>query len=134
VVLKDRLVASLIPDNKVVRVYCYVFEDIFRHRTSDITLSNDYESQMEEGYYLVEDVPSFAKKQYKQGDDDYNIDEHWFHVTCAESFDHGLFYIKTVINNETDIKETNLRYDHLYENVENDQYFRNIINDGDYLT
>lgn len=118
VVLKDRLVASLIPGNKVVRVYCHVFEDIFRHRTSDITLSNDYESQMEEGYYLVEDVPSFAQKQYMQGDDDYNIDGHWFHVTCAESFDHGLFYIKTVINNETDIKETNLRYEPLYENVE----------------
>ena len=134
VVLKDRLVASLIPGNKVVRVYCHVFEDIFRHRTSDITLSNDYETQMEEGYYLVEDVPSFAQKQYMQGDDDYNIDGHWFHVTCAESFDHGLFYIKTVINNEKDIKETNLRYEPLYENVENDQYFRHIINDGDYLT
>ena len=133
IVLKDRLVASMIPGNKVVRVYCHVFEDIFRHRTSDITLSDDYESQMEDGYYLMEDVPSFAQKQYMQGDDDYNIDGHWFHVTCAESFDHGLFYIKTVINGESDIKETNLRHEPLYPNVENDQYFRHIINDGDYL-
>ena len=134
VVLKDRLVASLIPGNKVVKVYCHVFEDIFRHRTSDITLSNDYESQMVDGYYLMEDVPSFGQKAYMQGDDDYNIDGHWFHVTCAESFDHGLFYIKTVINGEKDIKETNLKYEPLYPNVENDQYFRHIINDGDYLT
>ena len=133
VVLKDRLVASLIPGNKIVRVYCHTFEDIFRHRTSDITLSNDYESQMEDGYYLMEDVPSFAQKQFMQGDDDYNIDGHWFHVTCAESFDHGLFYIKTVINGEKDIKETSLRHEPLYANVENDQYFRHIINDGDYL-
>ena len=133
VVLKDRLVASLIPGNKVVRVYCHVFEDIFRHRTSDISLSNDYESQMEDGYYLMEDVPSFAQKQYMQGDNDYNVDGHWFHVTCAESFDHGLFYIKTVINGEKDIKETSLKHEPLYANVENDQYFRHIINDGDYL-
>ena len=134
VVLKDRLVASLVPGNKVVKVYCHVFEDIFRHRTSDITLSNDYESQMVDGYYLMEDVPSFGQKKYMQGDDDYNIDGHWFHVTCAESFDHGLFYIKTVINGEKDIKESNLKHEPLYENVENDQYFRHIINDGDYLT
>ena len=133
VVLKDRLVVSLIPGNKVVKIYCHVFEDIFRHRTSDISLSNDYESQMEDGYYLMEDVPSFSQKQYMQGDDDYNIDGHWFHVTCAESFDHGLFYIKTVINGEKDIRETNLRHEPLYPNVENDQYFRHIINDGDYL-
>ena len=61
------------------------------------------------------------------------MNPNWFHVTCAESFDHGLFYIKTVINGESDIKETNLRHEPLYPNVENDQYFRHIINDGDYL-
>ena len=134
VVLKDRLVVSLIPGNKVVRVYCHPFEDIFRHCTSDITLSNEYESQSEEGYYILEEVPSQEQKLYMQGDDDYNIDGHWFHVTCAESFDHGLFYLKTVINGEKYIKESSLRYETLYKNVENDQYFRHIINDGDLLT
>ena len=134
VVLKDRLVVSLIPGNKVVRVYCHPFEDIFRHCTSDITLSNEYESQKEEGYYIIEEVPSQEQKAYMQGDDDYNIDGHWFHVTCAESFDHGLFYLKTVINGEKYIKESALKHETLYPNVENDQYFRHIINDGDYLT
>ena len=134
VVLKDRLVISFIPGNKVVRIYCHPFEDIFRHSTSDITLSNDYESQMEDGYYIIEEVPSQEHKLYMQGDDDYNIDGHWFHVTCGESFDHGLYYLKTVINGEKYVKETNLKHETLYNNVENDQYFRHIINDGDYLT
>ena len=134
VVLKDRLVVSLIPGNKVVRVYCHPFEDIFRHGTSDITLSDEYESQKEDGYYIIEEVPSQEQKQYMQGDDDYNIDGHWFHVTCAESFDHGLFYLKTVINGEKYTKEASLKHETLYNNVENDQYFRHIINDGDYLT
>ena len=134
VVLKDRLVVSLIPGNKVVRVYCHPFEDIFRHGTSDITLSDEYESQKEDGYYIIEEVPSQDQKPYMQRDDDYNIDGHWFHVTCAESFDHGLFYLKTVINGKKYIKETALKHETLYNNVENDQYFRHIINDGDYLT
>ena len=134
VVLKDRLIVSLIPGNKVVRVYCHPFEDIFRHGTSDITLSNEYESQKEDGYYIIEEVPSQEQKLYMQGDDDYNIDGHWFHVTCAESFDHGLFYLKTVINGEKYIRETALKHETLYSGVENDQYFRHIINDGDYLT
>ena len=134
VVLKDRLVVSLIPGNKVVRVYCHPFEDIFRHGTSDITLSDEYESQKEDGYYIIEEVPSQDQKPYMQRDGDYNIDGHWFHVTCAESFDHGLFYLKTVINGKKYIKETALKHETLYNNVENDQYFRHIINDGDYLT
>ena len=121
VVLKDRLVVSLIPGNKVVRVYCHPFEDIFRHCTSEITLSNEYESQKEDGYYIIEEVPSQEQKLYMQGDDDYNIDGHWFHVTCAESFDHGLFYLKTVINGEKYIKESSLKHETLYPNVENDQ-------------
>ena len=134
VVLKDRLVVSLIPGNKVVRIYCHPFEDIFRHGTSDITLSDEYESQREEGYYIIEEIPSQEHKQYMQAEDDYSIDGHWFHVTCAESFDHGLFYLKTVINGEQYIRESSLRHETLYANVENDQYFRHIINDGDYLT
>ena len=134
VVLKDRLVVSLIPGNKVVRVYCHPFEDIFRHGTSDITLSDEYESQNEDGYYIIQEVPSQEQKLYMQKDDDYNIDGHWFHVTCAESFDHGLFYLKTVINGNKYIRETSLKHETLYKNVENDQYFRHIINDGDYLT
>ena len=133
IVLKDRLVVSLIPGNKIVRVYCHAYEDIFRHATSDVTLSNDYEKQAVDGYYVFEDVPSYNQKQYMQGDSVYSIDGHWFHVSCASSFDHELFYVKTVLNGESEIRENTLKHETLYSGVENDIYFHHIINDG-YLT
>jgi hypothetical protein len=95
-----------------------------------------------EYYYLNFSVPSESQKEYMfetivDNDIDKTIDGHWVHVSCAESFDHGLYYLKTVINGQTEYKEDHLYHEPFYRtfdsgelvkiNVTNDKYFKPII-------
>ena len=57
-------------------------------------------------------VPRDNQKKYMVGNEieegidyDKTIDGHWVHVSCAESFDHGLFYLKTVLMGKWIIKK-----------------------------
>ena len=161
VVLKNRFVITIIQRIRKFSVYCHVYENLFSRNTTDhiffdqrkIPGYNIKDINGEErffsphpNYYLNFTVPSFYQKQYIVGNNinqdnefDKTIDGHWVHVSCAESFDHGLYYLKTVINGKIEYKE-----DHLYHepflrtfnpengdlisvDVENDKYFKPII-------
>ena len=109
-------------------------------------------------YFLNFSVPSDEQKEVMVGDDRDSVDEdfhktidgHWVHVSCAESFDHGLYYLKTVVNGKTKSKEEHLehapfRRDFIHLNpppfppvdviieLQSDKYFKHIIYDDNTL-
>ena len=170
IVLKNRFVITIIQRVRKLSVYCHVYENIFSRNTTDhvyfdqrVVTENNYIPKLDikgrkrffsphRDYYLNFSVPSENQKLYMIGhnqvsDDEFEktIDGHWVHISCAESFDHGLYYIKTVINGQTEYRE-----DHLYHepflrtfedggdgklisvDVVNDKYFKPIIYD-DYV-
>ena len=159
VVLKNRFVITIIQRIRKFSVYCHVHENIFSRNTSDHLYFHDPNNMEDIGknnkkvyryftpheyYYLNFSVPSENQRKVMVGNEedqdnefDKTIDGHWVHVSCAESFDHGLYYLKTVINGKTESKE-----DHLYHepflrtfedgelknvDVMNDKYFKSII-------
>ena len=162
VVLKDRLVITIIQRVKKFSVYCHVYEDLFSMNVTDkkvfdpkYLLGNFYPHPH---YFLNFTVPSDEQKEVMVGDDRDSVDEdfhktidgHWVHVSCAESFDHGLYYLKTVINGKVKSKEDHLEHapfrrkfpidadednppqDVIIE-VQSDKYFKHIIYDDNTL-
>ena len=161
VVLKDRLVITIIQRVKKFSVYCHVYEDLFSMNVTDkkvfdpkYLLGNFFPHPH---YFLNFTVPSDEQKEVMVGNDDSDnedfhktIDGHWVHVSCAESFDHGLYYLKTVINGKVESKEDHLEHapfrrkfpDYTDEDnppkdviieVQSDKYFKHIIYDDNTL-
>ena len=157
VILKDRFVVSMIQKIDKVVVYCHVYENIFSRHTSDIIYWRHTQNDVDDittyrrgffphpNYHLTLDIPADNQIDYVVLDNEFpnTIDGHWVHISCAESFDHGLYYLKTVINGQMKVKEEHLTGEPLkgtYENmndievdVVNDQYFKPIINDDNVL-
>ena len=159
IVLKNRFVITIIQRIRKFSVYCHVYENLFSRNTSDHIFFrqdkvNNYDykdiKNMDRfffphpNYYLNFSVPSKNQKLYMVGNEvdqdnefDKTVDGHWVHVSCAESFDHGLYYLKTVINGQSEYKEDHLYHEpflRTFENgefvsvdVENDKYFKPII-------
>ena len=163
IVLKNRLVITIIQRVRKISVYCHVYENIFSRNTTDHVFFDqrgvsrvidaeklDVKDERKRffyphpNYYMNFSVPSEVQKEYmvghnEQSDDEFEktIDGHWVHISCAESFDHGLYYLKTVINGQMEYRE-----DHLYHepflrtfneagelmsvDVVNDKYFKPI--------
>ena len=158
VVLKDRLVISMIQKVDKVKVYCHVYENIFSKNTSDIVYWR-YKDNIKDlngvtrgfyphdYYYLQSTVPSTEQEDsltLTGSSGDKTIDGHWVHISCAESFDHGLYYLKTVINGKMEYEEQHLTGEPFLRtfdeqrnlerlDVVNDKYFKPIINDDDVL-
>ena len=158
VVLKNRLVISMIQKVDNVQVYCHVYENIFSKNTSDVVyyrhvspINLDIDRVTIRGfyphpnYYLNLEIPSDNQKKYMIPPDSdvppkiKTIDGHWVHISCGESFDHGLYYLKTVINGQSEYKEEHLTGEPFLRtfinrefsslDVVNDKYFKPIIND-----
>ena len=135
VVLKDRYVLSIIPNELSTGVYIHAYEDLYRKITSE-TLYETYYTDRESDYVLYRKIPTAEQLKYINGQD---LSGQWFHVSCALSFDHKMFHVSTVINGEQSYIESALRHENLYydsiknEYVENDIYNRHIINDGQNL-
>ena len=158
VVLKDRLVISMIQKVDKVQVFCHVYENIFSQNTSDIVYYRYTDPERKDldgvirGFYPHEHynlelmMPSDKQKsELLMGEnDEVTIDGHWAHISCAESFDHGLYYLKTIINGKIESKEEHLTGEPFLRtfdedrklkslDVVNDKYFKPIINDDDVL-
>lgn len=58
----------------------------------------------------------------------------WFHTQCAMSFDHRTFYLQTIINNKEFLNEKPLPLINFYTKIDNDDFFRIIYREGDFLT
>ena len=168
VVFKNRFVITIIQRIRKFSVYCHVYENIFSRNTTDHIYFHDPDRIEDvpdksyrrvyryftphEYYYLNFSVPSKKQKLKMVGNEidqdnefDKTIDGHWVHVSCAESFDHGLYYLKTVINGESEIKEDHLYHEPLMRtfkpngeldrvDVMNDKYFKPIIYDDNVLS
>ena len=172
IVLKDRFVITLIQRVRKFSVYCHVYENLFSRNTTDHLYFNQSQITKINGrtytpkreifrkgerffyphpyYYKNLSVPSDKQKEFIVGNTvdqdnefDKTIDGHWVHVSCAESFDHGLYYLKTVINGQMEYNEDHLYHEPLNRtfengefvkiNVENDKYFKPIIYDDNVL-
>ena len=158
VVLKDRLVISMIQKVDKVQVFCHVYENIFSQNTSDIVYWRYTDPERKDldgvirGFYPHEHynlelmMPSNNQKsELLMGEnDEVTIDGHWAHISCAESFDHGLYYLKTIINGKIESIEEHLTGEPFLRtfdedrklkslDVVNDKYFKPIINDDDVL-
>ena len=132
VVLKDRYVISIIPNELSTGVYCHAYEDLYRTITSETIYESHY-TDRESSYVLYRMIPSDEQLKYINGRD---LSGQWFHVSCGLSFDHKMYHLTTVINGEEYYIETALRHENLYydssksQYVENDIFNRHIINDG----
>ena len=162
VVLKNRFVITIIQRIRKLSVYCHVHENIFSRNTSDHLYFHDDNNIIDivktgttyryftphKYYYLNFTVPSQSQKEKMvnrliDSEIDKTIDGHWVHISCAESFDHGLFYLKTVINGQNEYKEEHLYHEpflRTFDNnndisldVVNDKYFKSIIYDDNNL-
>ena len=133
VVLKDRYVLSIIPNEISVNVYCHAYEDLYRKITSETTLQNNY-ADRDSDYVLNRLIPSQEQLQYINSKD---LSGQWFHASCGLSFDHKKFFVSTMINGEANTIERALRHENLYydsakgQYVENDIYNRHIITEKD---
>ena len=171
VVLKNRFVITMIQRVRKFSVYCHVHENIFSRNVTDHVYFDIQDPKYRkedaikpapgkgpvyrnftphENYYLNFSVPSDSQKEYMfetliDNEIDKTIDGHWVHVSCAESFDHGLYYLKTVINGKTEYREDHLYHEPFFRtfedeegklvcvNVTNDKYFKSIIYDDNTL-
>ena len=131
VVLKDRYVISIIPNEISTGVYCHAYEDLYRTITSE-TIFESYYTDRESSYVLYRKIPSSEQLEYINGRD---LSGQWFHVSCGLSFDHKKYHLTTVINGQESSIETALRHENLYydskkkEYIENDIFFRHIVKD-----
>ena len=158
VVLKNRFVISMVQKVDKVQVYCHAFENIFARNTSDLIKRKHSpifdvdgktfrEFNPHPDYCIDTEIPSTNQKDKMTligNTGDKTIDGHWVHISCAESFDHGLHYLKSVINGQMYYEEKHLngepffwtfKDDGEFEklNVVNDKYFKPIINDDGVL-
>ena len=159
VVLKDRLVISMIQKVDKVKLYCHVYENIFSKNTSDVvywrytdgTVKKDLFGTIRgfyphDYYHLKKVIPSTEQEEdlILGTNNVKTIDGHWVHISCAESFDHGLYYLKTVINGKMEYEEEHLTGEPFLRtfdangnleklDIVNDKYFKPIINDDDVL-
>ena len=131
VVLKDRYVLSIIPNEISTGVYCHAYEDLYRTITTETIFESHY-TDRESAYVLYKMIPTNEQLQYINSKD---LSGQWFHVSCGLSFDHKLFHVTTMINGEEASNEKALRHENLYydsdknQYVENDIYNRHIIKD-----
>ena len=131
VVLKDRYVLSIIPNELSVGVYCHAYEDLYRKVTTETTIESNYIDR-DSDYVLSKMIPTDEQLKYITRKD---LSGQWFHATCGLSFDHKKFYVNTMINGEAATKERALRHENLYydsaksEYVENDIFNRHILLD-----
>ena len=132
IVLKDRYVLSVVPNEITVDVYCHAYEDLYRKITSEVTLQANYADKDSE-YVLRTIIPSEQQLKYINSKD---LSGQWFHVSCGLSLDHEKFYIGTMVNGEGNSEERRLLHENLYYDskdnkyVYNDEYNRHIIEDG----
>ena len=162
VVLKDRIVISMIQKIDKIDIYCHAYENIFSKNTSEIVYWRHDNPRKEDvsipgytrlirgfypdpNYHIKTTAPSEEQEKYltqKNQNGEKTIDGHWMHISCAESFDHGLYYLKTVINGQMEYDERHLSprpFDRTVDgnsvklNVVNDKYFKPIINDDHVL-
>ena len=141
IVLVDRMVISLVPGENDITTYCHAYEDLYRKITSDALLHSSYLDKSSE-YVVSSVIPSNAQKNNRL--DIETMNGKWFHISCAISFFHEKFYLKSMVNGQMDAIENNkLKKENLYpdssgfglsnDKIENDVYFNHIINDGEYL-
>ena len=131
IILQNRMVISIVPGDNVITAYCHAYEDLYRKVTSDTTLYSNYYDKSSK-YVISQVIPN--NNQLNQMDME-TINGKWFHISCAISFDHEKFYLKSVINGVYNCNEKSLKKEKLYpeSNIENNVYYNHIINDGDYL-
>jgi hypothetical protein len=135
IVLKDRYVLSIIPNEISVSIYFHAYEDLYRKITSETTLESNYADRSSE-YVLYRKMPSDEQLKYVNSKD---LSGQWFHVSCGLSFDHKKFFVSTMVNGEASTIELALKHESLYydsaknEYIENDIYNRHILNDKDFL-
>ena len=129
VVLQDRYVLSIIPNEISVDVFCHAYEDLYRKITSETTLQSNY-ADRDSDFVLNRLIPSTEQLQYINKKD---LSGQWFHASCGLSFDHKKFYVSTMINGVANTIERALKHENLYydsakgQYVENDIYNRHII-------
>ena len=135
IVLTNRYVISIIPNELSVGLYCHAYEDLYRGITTETTLQNNYIDRTSD-YVLEQIIPTDEQLKYITKKD---LSGQWFHVSCGLSFDHKKYFLNSVMNGEIATIERTLRHENLYydsskdEYVENDIYFRHIVN-GEGLT
>ena len=63
VILKDRYVLSIIPNELSVEIFCHTYEDLYRKITSETTLQSNYIDR-ESDYVLSRVIPSDDQLRY----------------------------------------------------------------------
>ena len=132
VVIKDRYVLSIIPNEISTGIYCHAYEDLYRRITSETIYESHY-TDRESDYVVYKKIPTEEQLNYINSKD---LSGQWFHVSCGLSLDHKKFHVTSVINGEVGYTERALRHENLYydsnknEYVENDIYNRHIINEN----
>ena len=115
IVITDFLILKITASSNIVEFKCTVFEN----------LNRKYWEATYPDQELVISIPSVSQKLKMKN---HSIIGHWFHVTCAMSFDHTMFYQTSVINGVTETNRKNLPYERLFgaDLEKNDVYYRPI--------
>ena len=131
VVVTDFVVASIAISTNSVSVYCTPHENLNKRIK---TYSDVASISLDTADTIIKNVPSSSQITAMNNKSDLN--GQWFHITCASSYDHGAFYLNTVINNVEDYESKVLPFETLYKKgpIKNDHYFRKIYRDGDEST
>ena len=136
IILADRYIISLVPGDTKFTTYCHAYEDLYRKVTSDTTLHSSYTDRSSE-YVISNVIPS--EEQFKKLDIE-TMNGKWFHISCGISFEHEEFYLKSVVNGQSEYQRKTLKKEKLYPDsgleeakILNDVYFNHIINEGEYL-
>ena len=131
VVVTDFVVASIAISTNSVSVYCTPHENLNKRIK---TYSDVASISLDTADTIIKSVPSSSQITAMNNKSDLN--GQWFHITCASSYDHGAFYLNTIINNVEDYESKVLPFETLYKkgNIKNDHYFRKIYRSGDEST
>ena len=129
IAIEDFIDISISFKDDNIDTYCIVHENLYKQFKLYTTIT-EFKLDIDNNFndYITLNFPSSSNS------DDNNISGHWFFVSCAMSYDHGLYYMKNVINGNSNSKIRTLPKEHIYFendgtdiiNYDNDIYYRRI--------
>ena len=131
VVVTDFVVASIAISTNSITAYCTPHENLNKRIKTYSDVAN---IKLDSADTIIKNVPSPSQIIAMNNKSDLN--GQWFHITCASSYDHGSFYLNTIINNVEDYESKVLPFETLYKKglIKSDHYFRKIYRENDKST
>ena len=133
VTIEDFINISILIENNIINAYCIPHENLFKNLKEQSLITN-FASLIND---KLDDLIFIEIPNSEQEPKD--LKGHWFFISCAMSYDNGLYYMKSVINGISNYKIKTLPKEHLFikknggEKIyyDNDIYYRRIYSNNE---